>query len=167
MNTCSVQYHPYGDFIVSGSIDGSMKVWDVRNRSCIQTYTGHSKEVTEIPFMYSPYPQLKLGLRAYMRKQVTCVRFSPDGKWVASSSKDGQLLLWDLVAGKLVQSLKTASPSYVTSFEFNPADFALAAITSARTVRYLLCHLINDSTSSSIPMKHDYDENLFHMFMVC
>ena len=50
VNTCSVQYHPYGDFIVSGSIDGSMKVWDVRNRSCIQTYTGHSKEVINFPF---------------------------------------------------------------------------------------------------------------------
>ena len=53
-----------------------MKVWDVRNKSCIQTYNGHDKEIT-------------------------CVRFSPDGRWVASSAKDGQLLLWDLVAGKL------------------------------------------------------------------
>lgn len=45
VNTCALQYHPYGDFIVSGSIDSSMKVWDVRNKSCIQTYTGHTKEV--------------------------------------------------------------------------------------------------------------------------
>lgn len=27
------------------------------------------------------------------------VRFSPDGRWVASSAKDGQMLFWDLVAG--------------------------------------------------------------------
>ena len=85
------------------------------------------------------------------------MRFSPDGKWVASSSKDGQLLLWDLVAGKLVQSLKTASPSYVTSFEFNPADFALAAITSARSVRYLQCNIITNSTTTSTNRKiHAY-----------
>ena len=56
------------------SVDTTMKVWDVRNKTCIQTYTGHEKEVT-------------------------CVRFSPDGRWVASSSKDGQLLIWDLIAG--------------------------------------------------------------------
>jgi WD40 repeat protein len=49
VNTCSLQYHPYGDFIVSGSIDSNMKVWDVRNKSCIQTYTGHTKEVPQAP----------------------------------------------------------------------------------------------------------------------
>ena len=105
----SLQYHPYGEFIVSGSIDCSMKVWDVRNKSCIQTYTGHNKAIT-------------------------CVRFSPDGKWVASSSKDGQLLFWDLIAGKLVNTVKL-NPNYISSFEFNPTEFSLAAITSARTVK--------------------------------
>eukprot|EP01034_Spumella_vulgaris_P022747 gene22747-28905_t len=86
-----------------------MKVWDVRNKTCIQTYNGHSKEIT-------------------------CVRFSPDGQWVASSSKDGQMLFWDLVAGKLLNNLKF-QPNYVTSFEFNPTELSMAAITSARTVR--------------------------------
>ena len=109
VNVTSLQYHPYGEFIVSGSVDCTMKVWDVRNKSCIQTYNGHTKEVT-------------------------CVRFSPDGKWVASSSKDGQILLWDLVAGKLINSIKLA-PTYVRTFEFNPVEFTLAAATSMRTVR--------------------------------
>ena len=59
VNTCTLDYHPYGEFIVSGSSDTSMKVWDVRQKTCIQTYSGHEKEVT-------------------------CVRFSPDGRWVAS-----------------------------------------------------------------------------------
>lgn len=105
----SLQYHPYGELVVSGSSDCNMKVWDIRNKLCIQTYTGHSKEVT-------------------------CVRFSPDGKWVASSSKDGQVYFFDLLAGKLVNSIKT-SPAYVTNFEFNPAEFSLAAITSNRSIK--------------------------------
>ena len=109
VNTCTLDYHPYGEFIVSGSSDTSMKVWDVRQKTCIQTYSGHEKEVT-------------------------CVRFSPDGRWVASSGKDGQLLLWDLVAGKLLHSVRL-QPTYIVSFEFNPAEFMLAAVTSAKTVR--------------------------------
>lgn len=128
VNVSSLQYHPYGEFIVSGSTDTTMKarsrpihplshahthscshtythsyiqtrltpatprarlprapqVWDVRNKSCIQTYTGHDKDLT-------------------------CVRFSPDGKWVASAAKDGQVLIWDLVAGKLLQ-VRALSP---------------------------------------------------------
>eukprot|EP01036_Dinobryon_divergens_P043934 gene43934-58571_t len=111
VNICTIHYHPFGEFIVSGSVDTSMKVWDVRNKNCIQTYSGHEKEIT-------------------------CVRFSPDGRWVASSGKDGQLFIWDLVAGKLVNSFRIQpSLSYATSFEFNPSEFLLAAVTSARSVR--------------------------------
>ena len=66
-----------------------MKVWDVRNKTCIQTYTGHEKEIT-------------------------CVRFSPDGRWVASSSKDGQMLIWDLIAGAFS---KDSSINYIILFE--------------------------------------------------
>jgi katanin p80 WD40 repeat-containing subunit B1 len=71
-----------------------MQVWDVRQKLCIQTYTGHKKEVT-------------------------CVRFSPDGRWVASSGKDGSLLIWDLIAGKLLNTIDFG-PVHATSFEFNP-----------------------------------------------
>jgi len=107
----SVQYHPYGEFAVSGSDDCTMKVWDLKKRECIQTYNGHTKEIT-------------------------CVRFSPDGKWVASASKDGQMRLWDLVAGKLISSIKLQQPTFVRTFEFNPAEFTLAAATSMRTVKF-------------------------------
>ena len=110
VNTCSLQYHPYGEFIVSGSTDSSVKVWDVRNKTCIQTYTGHNKEIT-------------------------CVRFSPDGRWVASTSKDGKLLMWDLVADKLLHSVKMDASAYLTSFEFNPSELVVAAVTSTRSVR--------------------------------
>jgi hypothetical protein len=76
----------------------------------VETYTGHKKEIT-------------------------CVRFSPDGKWVVSAAKDGQLLFYDLVASKHINTIKIP-PAYVTSFEFNPTEFSLAAITSARNVRF-------------------------------
>lgn len=46
VNTCSISYHPYGEYVASGSADTSMKVWDVRGKRCIQTYSGHTKEVT-------------------------------------------------------------------------------------------------------------------------
>lgn len=38
------------------------------------------------------------------------------------------------VAGKLLHSVKL-QPTYISSFEFNPTEFMLAAVTSARTVR--------------------------------
>lgn len=67
-------------------------------------------------------------------QEITCVRFSPDGRWVGSCSKDGKLLLWDLVAGKLLSTINV-SPAHVTAFEFNPAELSLAAITSTKMVK--------------------------------
>lgn len=82
---------------------------DLRSKNCLQTYTGHEKEIT-------------------------CVRFSPDGRWVASSSKDGQLHIWDIVAGKNLQQFRI-TPAYVTTFEFNPVDFMMMGATSTRNVK--------------------------------
>jgi hypothetical protein len=110
VNTTVIQYHPHGEFIVSGSSDSSMKIWDVRNKACIQTYNDHGKELT-------------------------CVRFSPDGRWVASSAKDGNLFIWDLVAGRQLQNLKLQNSQFVSTFEFSPTEFVLAAATNMRTVR--------------------------------
>ena len=31
----------YGEFFASGSVDTNLKIWDIRQRSCIQTYRGH------------------------------------------------------------------------------------------------------------------------------
>ena len=92
-------------------MDSTMKVWDVRKRTCIQTYTGHEKEIT-------------------------CLRFSPDGRWVASAAKDGQLLIWDLVAGKLLNSIRSLPAAYVNTFEFNPCELVLAASTTAKAIKF-------------------------------
>lgn len=78
MSTCTcVDFHPYGQFIASGSLDTNLKIWDARTKTCIQTYKGHTSDINK-------------------------VHFSPDGRWVASGSKDGTLKLWDLTAGKLL-----------------------------------------------------------------
>jgi katanin p80 WD40 repeat-containing subunit B1 len=110
VNVSSLHYHPHGEIIASGSADATMKVWDARQKSCIQTYSAHTA-------------------------RLNCVRFSPDGRWVASSANDGQILLWDLNAGKLLQKVRTPQSAHTTQFEFNPAEFLMAAVTSSKAVR--------------------------------
>ena len=137
--------------VVSGAMNGSIKVFDLNEGRLARNLGGHRVNVSSI--QYHPYGEFivsgsmdcsmkvwdvrnKTCIQTYSGhdKEITCVRFSPDGRWVASSAKDGQLLIWDLVAGKLLQTLRL-QPAYVTSFEFNPSEFLLAAATTARTVR--------------------------------
>ena len=70
-----VQWHPYGEFFASGSVDTNLKIWDIRRKTCIQTYKGHTKAVRQIVF-------------------------SPDGRWVVSGGDDGVVKLWDLTMGR-------------------------------------------------------------------
>lgn len=68
--TC-LDYHPYGEFLISGSLDTNFKIWDLRSKKCVLTYKGHSAKLT-------------------------AARFSPDGQWTATSGEDGLLTIWEL-----------------------------------------------------------------------
>lgn len=59
-----MDFHPYGDFLASGSADTNLKLWDIRRKGCIFTYKGHSKAVNTL-------------------------KFSPDGQWIASAGEEG------------------------------------------------------------------------------
>ena len=62
----SVDFHPFGDFLASGSLDTTLKVWDLRRKACISTYRAHGRGVS-------------------------IARFSPDGRLLASGGQDGDL----------------------------------------------------------------------------
>ena len=64
-STCSsIDCHPFGDFFASGSLDTTLKVWDIRRKTCISTYKRHTRGVTK-------------------------TAFSPDGRLIASSAQNG------------------------------------------------------------------------------
>lgn len=54
------------NFLVSGSLDCSVKVWDLRRKEAIVTFRGHHTGVLK-------------------------VATSPDNKWVCSGSDDGEI----------------------------------------------------------------------------
>lgn len=62
-----MDFHPYGDYLTTGSCDSNVKLWDTRKRGCIVTYASH-------------------------RLAVNSLQFSPDGQWIASACEDGMFL---------------------------------------------------------------------------
>ncbi|MBR8839700.1 MAG: caspase family protein [Stigonema ocellatum SAG 48.90 = DSM 106950] len=67
----SVAFSPDGRYIVSGSDDKTLRLWDIHGNLRGQPFRGHES-------------------------CVTCVAFSPDGQYIVSGSRDNTLRLWDI-----------------------------------------------------------------------
>ena len=67
--------------IVSASMDGSVRLWDLDTGEPLQTLLGHDAAVLTV---------------------VT----TPDGRTAISSAKNGSMLVWDLAKGEKVRDLK-------------------------------------------------------------
>jgi WD40 repeat protein len=85
-------FSPDGRWIVSGSDDGTLKVWDADTGTVLRTLTGHTD--------LSNHPV-----------QVNCCAFRPDGRQIVSGNGyfDGTLMVWDADSGAVVRHLSTAS----------------------------------------------------------
>jgi len=76
-----LDFHPYGDYFASGSLDTNIKIFDVRKPNCMQTYRGHGTGIT-------------------------CLKHSPDGRWIVSGDGDGVVKVWDLTSGKALNEFR-------------------------------------------------------------
>lgn len=65
-NCLTIEFHPFGPMLASGSLDTNVKVWDLRRKEAITTFKGHTKGVKKLAI-------------------------SPDGKWVCSGSENGEV----------------------------------------------------------------------------
>ncbi|KAI7976403.1 hypothetical protein EIK77_000845 [Talaromyces pinophilus] len=114
--------------VASGSYDETIKLWDTKTGTELQTLKGHLGSVYSVAF--SPDGQMvasgsddntiklwdtKTGTELQTLKghsnRVYSVAFSPDGQMVASGSYDETIKLWDTKTGTELQTLKGHSDS--------------------------------------------------------
>lgn len=76
-----VRFHPNSNYLLTGSSDSSLRLWDVSSGSCVRLLCGHTGAVT-------------------------AVALSADGRYAASGSEDATVRLWDLGSGKEVCAYK-------------------------------------------------------------
>jgi len=84
-----VAYLPHGR-VVSGSGDGTLKVWDASTGACLQTLRGHASGARR----RRPVDTARRRLASTRRAQVRCVAALPNGD-VVSGSFDRTLMVWE------------------------------------------------------------------------
>ncbi|MEE0882640.1 MAG: PEGA domain-containing protein, partial [Bacteroidales bacterium] len=105
----SVSYSPDGTKIVSGSLDKTVKIWDVNTGQCLKTLEGHSNVVTS-------------------------VAYSPDGRKIVSVSGDKTIKIWDANTGQCLKTLEGHS-YWIKSVAYSPDGTKIISGSADKTIK--------------------------------
>lgn len=103
----SIAFSPDAQFLASGGLDKSVKIWKVGDRQLVRTLKHN--------------------------QWVTSVAFSPDGNFLATGSWDSIVRIWRIKDGKMTKSLN-AHKDIITSAAFSPCGKFLASASRDRKV---------------------------------
>ncbi len=95
-------FSPDGQLIASGSLDHTIKLWEVKTGNVQRTLKGHQDLVLSIAL-------------------------SANGLLLASSSADSTIKLWEMGTGNLLKTLKEEGKTWIGSIAFSPDGQTLAA----------------------------------------
>ena len=107
----SVAYSPNGRHIISGSGDGTIRIWDAETGAAVgNPLEGH-------------------------RLSVSSVAYSPDGRHITSGSDDKTIRIWDAKTGAAVGNPLEGHSSYVSSVAYSPDGRHIISGSDDRTIR--------------------------------
>ncbi|KAG6330138.1 hypothetical protein ID866_8951 [Astraeus odoratus] len=111
-----VAFSSDGRQIVSGSLDGTIRIWDVHTGSQIGIpFEGHTGGITS-------------------------VSFSPDSKWIVSGSEDNTIRAWDAHTGSQIGNPFIGHSNTVHSVAFSPDGKWIVSGSDDKTIRVWEAH---------------------------
>ncbi|AVQ71970.1 hypothetical protein B5D77_12250 [Microcystis sp. MC19] len=146
----SVVYSPDGRYLASGSLDKTIKIWEVATGKGLRTLTGHSGVVLSVA--YSPDGRYlasgsqdktikiwevatgKVRTLTGHSSEFLSVVYSPDGRYLASGSSDKTIKIWEVATGKELRTL-TGHSMTVWSVAYSPDGRYLASGSLDKTIK--------------------------------
>ncbi|KAG8723843.1 hypothetical protein FRC09_001545 [Ceratobasidium sp. 395] len=150
----ALAYSPDGAYIVSGSEDCTLRIWDARTGRMVgQPLEGHTGEISSVSFspdgtrvvsgsrdntirIWDVATCTMLGAPLIGHTSgVTSVSYSPDGARIASGSGDKTIRIWDAYTGQMVGSSPIGHTNWIRSVSYSPGGAFLVSGSDDKTIR--------------------------------
>ena len=153
-NVSSIAIDNLGMNLVTGSSDGTMRLWSRLSFQATTLLAGHEDDITALGFSANGEVVATASRDASIRlwdsntaetiqvlrghdKYAKCLAFSPDGQWLASGSgtrpkEKSEIRLWDARRGEFFTVFLHHS-KYLTDMEFSPDSRFLAVASGDKT----------------------------------
>lgn len=139
----STSFNPDNSFLISGSEDGTARLWSLQTFTCLVCIKGHNYPVWSVEFsplgfyfvtgshdktarVWSTDHIQPLRILAGHLSDVDCCKFHPNGNYVATGSCDRSVRLWDISNGQCVRIL-TGHKGAIYALAFSPDGKHLAS----------------------------------------
>ena len=93
-----------GKFVLAGTMDSKLRLWDYQKNKCLKTYQGHKNA------KYSMFSAFAVS----------------NGLWVLSGSEDHKVVIWNLQTKQVVQRLSGHSDVVITVDAHKKRDVILS-----------------------------------------
>ena len=147
----AIALSPNGKILASGSMNGSIQLWNIATGSKIRTLQGHSDRIESVAFspdgktlasgsndetikLWNVATGTEIGSVQGSFFSVYSVTFSPNGKTLVSGSSDGTIKLWDVSTTKEILTL-LGHTAKVSAVAFSPDGKILASGSDDRIIK--------------------------------
>ena len=153
-NINAVKFSPNSKYIVSASMDGTVRLWNLKGQQIGKPFKGHESSVNSVTFYPTGKYIISYGsdniLRWWnlegqqivkaiplkgLKSGATTTAFSPNGRYIISKINEDDLQLWDTTNGQPIGKPFKGHEHRILSVAFSPDNQYIVSGSADNTVR--------------------------------